>query len=127
MAYTVLIVDDSATMRAVVKKSLALTGAEIATCHEACNGKEALAKLRSLSINLVLADLNMPEMGGDVLIDQMYQDEQLREIPVVIISTEGSRTRLAQLKRPDVVAFLRKPFTPEQFNQVVNAVMEPAK
>ena len=127
MAYTVLIVDDSATMRAVIKKSLALTGANIATCHEACNGKVALEKLRELSINLVLADLNMPEMGGDTLIDQMYQDERLRDTPVIIISTEGSRTRLDQLKRPDVVAFLRKPFTPEQFKQVVTAVMEPVQ
>lgn len=119
MSHQVLIVDDSATMRAVVKKALTLSTFEVARTFEAANGRQALEVLRRESVDLVLADLNMPEMGGDLLIEAMQQDERLAAIPIIIISTEGSRTRLEQLIKDDVVGFLRKPFSAEQFHDTL--------
>jgi two-component system chemotaxis response regulator CheY len=123
MGYRILIVDDSATTRAVVKKALALAGVHAAAVHEAADGHEALEQLQTNEVDLVFADLNMPRMGGDVLIEAMRQDPRLRDVPVIVISTEGSATRLASLFRHGVLAFLRKPFTPEQFKQTVEPVL----
>lgn len=116
---SVLIVDDSAIMRAVIRKALRMSGHAAATCLEASDGLEALAVLRGQAVDLVFADLNMPQMGGDALIDAMSADSALERIPVIIVSTEGSETRLEQIVRPQVVGRLRKPFTPEQFREAV--------
>jgi two-component system chemotaxis response regulator CheY len=119
MSHQVLIVDDSATMRAVIKKALALSSFKVGCTYEAGNGREALKLLGVRTIDLVLADLNMPEMGGEELIEAMQQDPRLAEIPVIVISTEGSRTRLTRLAEREIVGFLRKPFTAEQFHDTI--------
>jgi two-component system chemotaxis response regulator CheY len=119
MSHHVLIVDDSATMRAVVKKALALSNFEVAATYEAADGRQALKLLGEQPIDLVLADLNMPVMGGEELIEAMRQDPRLASIPVIIVSTEGSRTRLTRLAERDVIGFLRKPFSAEQFHDTL--------
>lgn len=123
MAINVLIVDDSQTMRSVLSKTLDLAGIPIGEIHGAANGQEALAILREHWIDLVFSDINMPVMGGVELIQEMQRDDVLKTIPVIIVSTEGSATRIEQLRAQGTRAYIRKPFTPEHVRSVVEEVI----
>ena len=124
MPWSVLVVDDSATTRAVVRKSLALARLPVSMLIEARDGREALARLEEQPVDLVLTDLNMPEMPGDELLLALRTHPTVRMPRVLIISTEGSRTRLEPLLEPGQVAMLRKPFTPEQFKAAIESLLE---
>lgn len=123
MPYNILVVDDSQTVRAVIRKTLDLAGVEVGEIHEAGNGQEALDILRDNWLDLVFADINMPVMTGIEMVDRMSADGLLKTVPVVIISTEGSATRVEQLKAKGVSAYIRKPFTPEIIREVVDEVL----
>ena len=113
MAFNILVVDDSETVRAVLAKTLQLSGIEVGELYKAANGKEALEILKDRWVDLIFSDINMPVMGGVEMIQQMRQDDMLKTIPVIVVSTEGSTTRIEQLKAEGVRAYIRKPFTPE--------------
>lgn len=123
MAYSILVVDDSVTIRAVIGKTLELAGVPVAELHEAANGRDGLAVLSAHWIDLVFADINMPEMNGLEMVERMSEDGLLRTVPVVMVSTEGSRTRIEELLARGVRAYVRKPFTPEVIKKVVSEVM----
>ncbi len=123
MAFTILVVDDSETMRAVIKKTLRIAGLPIFEYFEANNGKEALDILGDNWVDLVLSDLNMPVMGGAEMIEKMSKDGLLKTIPVIVISTEGSQSRVEKLMSKGISAYLRKPFTPELIRDVINDIM----
>lgn len=123
MLYNILIVDDSRTTRAVISKTLNLAGVPINELYEAENGKVALDILGEKWIDLVLADINMPEMDGVEMVDRMSRDGLLRTIPVVIISTEGSQTRIEEMRSKGVKAYIRKPFTPEIIKNIVEDIL----
>jgi two-component system chemotaxis response regulator CheY len=127
LSYNVLIVDDSAIVRAMVKRSLAMVGIEVNEHHEASNGLEALKVLSSAWIDIVFADLNMPEMGGAELVAKMTEDDMLVSTPVVIVSSEHSEARIEELKRSGIRAYIRKPFRPESFKVVVTDVLRTAE
>lgn len=122
MAFNVLIVDDSETVRSVIIKTLGLAEVPTNEIHQAANGKEALEILGNNWIDLVFADINMPVMGGIEMVEKMAKDGILQTIPVIIVSTEGSATRIDQLKQKGVSAYIRKPFTPEIIKKVVEEV-----
>lgn len=124
MAYNILLVDDSETVRAIISKTLQLAGITTGRIFEAGNGQEALDLLGREWIDLVFADINMPVMSGVEMIEKMYQDGLLQTVPVVIVSTEGSKTRIDELKAKGVRAYIRKPFTPEAIRKVVEEVLE---
>jgi len=119
MALNILVVDDSNTVRAVIVKTLQICGVPINEIHQAANGKEALDTLKDHWVDLIFSDINMPVMGGVEMIQQMQQDDMLKTIPVIVVSTEGSATRIEQLKAQGVKAYIRKPFTPELVRAVV--------
>ncbi len=119
MGYTVLIVDDSEIIRSVLERTLRMSQLPLDEVITACNGKEALDKLRGSWVDIVFTDIHMPEMSGIELIDAMNADAELSEIPVVTVSTEGSAARIEELKSKGVRAYLRKPFTPESIRDVV--------
>jgi two-component system chemotaxis response regulator CheY len=123
MAINILLVDDSETVRAVIAKTLELAGVPVGKLFHASNGKEALEILADNWVDLVFADINMPVMDGIEFIDKMHEDGLLKTIPVVIVSTEGSTTRIEQLKSKGVSGYIRKPFTPELFRQVVDELV----
>jgi len=127
MAYNILVVDDSETVRAVIAKALAISGVEVGTLFQAGNGVKALEALRREWVDLVLADINMPVMGGVRLVEEMKADEALRGTPVVIISTEGSATRIAELREKGISGFLRKPFAPEELKRIVDSLLGEGK
>jgi two-component system, chemotaxis family, chemotaxis protein CheY len=120
MALKILIADDSATVRAVIAKALAIAGIPVGEVMEASNGQEALDILGKNWVDLVFTDLNMPVMGGMEMIAKMAESDLLKTVPVVVISTEGSASRVEELKAKGISAYLRKPFTPEMLREVVN-------
>ena len=89
MAYNVLIVDDSATMRALVRKVLKISGLDLGECFEGANGRGSLGNFKKNWVDLVLSDLHMPEMDGAALVKALRQNNLWQTIPVVLITTEG--------------------------------------
>lgn len=119
MGMNVLIVDDSSLTRKAIRRIVDMIGLDIAEVFEAENGVEALKILHEAQIQLVLADLNMPEMGGIEMIYHMRGNEATRNIPVVIVSTESSTTVIEGLLADGAKDYLHKPFTPEEFREVL--------
>jgi two-component system chemotaxis response regulator CheY len=123
MAYNVLVVDDSAVVRAVIARTLGLSDVDVGQIHQAANGREALDVLEREWIDIVFADINMPEMNGIELVDRMHESEILKTIPVVVVSTERSTTRIRQLRAKGVSAYLNKPFTPEGLREAMEGIL----
>ncbi len=126
MSYTILVADDSAIVRTMVKKAIAMAGLEVGQVHEAANGKEALAVLGRAWVDVVFADINMPEMTGAELVRAMRDDPTLSTTPVVIVSSERSQARIEELQRDGARAYVKKPFRPEHFRTVVEALLQGA-
>ena len=124
MAYDILIVDDSRTMRKILKQSFTLSGFEVGSCLEASNGQEALDILNSCMVDLILADLNMPVMNGMDMIKALRKDEKRREIPVVLVTTQGSQPYLDEAYALGVKAYIQKPFSPELLRDTCSRVVE---
>ncbi len=123
MSYNILIVDDSKTIRSVIKKTLDIADVPVGDLYEAENGKEALDVMNSNWIDLIFADINMPVMTGIEMIKKMSEDNTLDKTPVIIVSTEGSKTRIDELLELGVKAYLRKPINPEELRNIVKEVM----
>ncbi len=121
---SILIVDDSAVTRTMIKRTIGMTGLEVGRIHEAADGKAALELMRSHPMDLVLADLNMPVMDGSEMIHQMSGDDALKKIPVVVISAQPDQTKVARLKEQGVVGYLAKPFTPEGLRDLICPVVK---
>lgn len=123
MSINVLVVDDSGVMRAMIIKSMKMSGLSLGEIHQAGNGEEGLASLDQNWIDLVVVDINMPVMNGEQMIDSMKLNPETENIPIVVISTEGSKARLESLKQKGA-AFIHKPFTPETIRDTVKDIMK---
>jgi two-component system, chemotaxis family, chemotaxis protein CheY len=119
MAYTIMLVDDSDTIRAVLARTLGMTKLPIDAIIQAVNGRDALDKLKDSFVDIVFTDIHMPEMDGITLFESMNAHPEYKDIPVVIVSTEGSTTRIAELRAKGIKGYLRKPFTPENIRDVI--------
>jgi two-component system chemotaxis response regulator CheY len=122
MAVNVLLVDDSAVMRSMIQKTLLLSGIQLGEIHQAGNGREGLEALESKWIDLVIADINMPVMNGEEMIERMRTRSEWKELPTIVISTEGSQTRIERLERLGV-RFVHKPFSAEQIRDIVKGML----
>ena len=123
MTANVLIVDDSATMRGVIRRTLLMSGLDFGEIYEADNGIAALAMMANHSVGLVLTDINMPDMSGDQLLLRMRADVRLRDIPIVVASIDGSETHIRQLLEAGARGYLRKPFQPEALRNVLTPLI----
>jgi len=119
MAYTIMVVDDSETIRSVLERTIGMTKLPVDAIIKAENGKDALKKLEDNWVDIVFTDINMPEMTGIELVDEMNNNPEYKDIPVVIVSTEGSQARIEELRRKGVKGYLRKPFTPENIRDII--------
>lgn len=126
MSATILVVDDSATMRMMIRKALQLSGLDIGEIIEAGNGIQALAQLARIKADLVLLDINMPVMSGMQFIQRLAEDHRLRDVPIVIASTEGSEPRVQELMALGARGFIRKPFSPEQLRNTLSGLIAAA-
>lgn len=123
MPYNVLIVDDSATMRLLIKKILAISGFALGDCFEGANGREALTVLEGHWVDLVLSDIHMPEMDGAALIQALRNHHLWRNIPVVLVSTECREEVLAPFHRLGVQGYIKKPFRPEAIRRQLSTIL----
>ncbi len=123
MAFNILLVDDSATVRAVISKALKLAEVDINELYQASDGKEALEVLAAEWVDLVFCDISMPVMDGEEMVAEMNRSGMIENIPVVIVSSAGSEPRVARLKENGVRDYVQKPFTPERIREVVDSVM----
>jgi two-component system, chemotaxis family, chemotaxis protein CheY len=115
----ILIVDDSAMMRMVLRKSLTMAKVESGEIVEATNGSEAMQCLQSQHFDILFCDLNMPGMSGDELIAKLKLLDSVEVPPIVIVSAEATPERVARLQCDRVVGVLRKPFLPESIAKLV--------
>ena len=123
MSANVLIVDDSETMRGMIKRTLAISGLDIGDVFEAANGIEALARMAEHPIGVMLLDINMPLMNGIRLVERLQVDPRLRDVPIILASTEGSEARISALLAAGARGFIRKPFHPEQLRDVLMPIV----
>ncbi len=123
MAFNILLVDDSVTVRSVISKALHLAGVDINLLYQAANGQEALEILEAEWIDIVLCDISMPIMDGETLVARMGENGMIKTIPVVIVSSAGSEPRIQRLRDMGVRDYIQKPFTPERIREVVDNVM----
>lgn len=122
MEINVLVVDDSSVMRAMISKTMGLSGLPLGKIYQAANGQEGLDVLSGHWIDLIIADINMPVMNGEEMIDRVRANPELKDISIIIISTEGSDARIDRL-RGKGAAFIHKPFTPETIRDTVKDIM----
>jgi two-component system chemotaxis response regulator CheY len=123
MGLRVLIVDDSALMRNVVRRVLELSGIDVERCAEAANGREALEWLGSQPVDLVLTDINMPEMTGAELLREMKRTGLLARIPTVIVSTDATDHRIHDMIELGACGYVTKPFSPEVLREELDRVL----
>lgn len=115
----VLIVDDSATMRALLYRVVGLADLPIGAIYQAPNGAEALKVLETHSIQAVFTDVNMPVMNGMELLREMAARDEWKDILRVIISTDGSKLRREEARELKVSLYVEKPFRPEVVRDVL--------
>lgn len=118
-----MIVDDSLSMRKLIKKVIELSGFDVEEFLEAANGREALQLLGDHWVDLVLCDIHMPEMDGLELLRRMRQEEVLGRIPVIMISTEGREEVLKEAQELGAKGYVKKPFSPEKIRETMDRVM----
>jgi two-component system chemotaxis response regulator CheY len=119
MIYSILIVDDSLPMRSVIKKTLGAAGYGGSEILEAQNGQEALDMMRHNWVDVVLTDYNMPVMNGLDFILKAKKEDLLRDIPFIVVSTEGNKDRIAQFMESGAAGYITKPFTAESIRDVM--------
>jgi len=123
MSFNLLIVDDSSSMRSVVKKIVGLSGIGVNRLLEAENGRRALEILGDNWVDAVMLDINMPEMNGLELLQKMSEDALLKNIPVVMMSTEASDAHVKTAIELGAKGFIRKPFLPEEVRKMLLGVL----
>jgi len=121
MELNVLVVDDSKVMRSIILKTMHMSGLPVGEIYQAENGQEGLETLKNNWIDLVIADINMPVMNGEEMIIHMKESIETRDIPIMVVSTEGSQKRIDRIVEKGVV-FIHKPFTPEVFCDNIQAI-----
>ncbi len=118
----ILVVDDSATMRMIVVKSLRQAGFEAATVIEASGAKEALQKIAAGGIDIVLSDVNMPEISGIELIKVIKA--KLPDLPVVMITTESSPEMKKTMKDAGANGIITKPFPADELKKILGPLVK---
>ncbi|MDD5240691.1 MAG: response regulator [Sulfuricella sp.] len=122
MAKSILIVDDSVTLRQVV--SIALKGAGYDVI-EACDGKDALGKLNGQKIHLIVSDVNMPNMDGITFVQEAKKLPAYKFTPVIMLTTEAGEDKKSAGQAAGAKAWVVKPFKPEQMLTAVSKLILP--
>ncbi|HME06522.1 MAG TPA: response regulator [Bryobacteraceae bacterium] len=120
----VLIVDDSAAIRKILQRVLRQTDIPIGKVMEAGDGVEALAALKDEKVGLILSDINMPNMDGLELLRKLKASPEWKDLPVVMVSTEGSQNKVLEAVGLGAAGYVRKPFTADQIKEKLTAILE---
>ncbi|WP_267380542.1 MULTISPECIES: response regulator [unclassified Sphingomonas] len=120
MSASILTVDDSASLRMAIR--IALTGAGYAVT-EACDGVEGLAKAADAEFDLIVTDLNMPNMDGLTMIRELRKQPAQAGVPIIFLTTESDADMKAQAKAAGATGWLVKPFVADQLVKVARKVL----
>jgi two-component system, chemotaxis family, chemotaxis protein CheY len=123
MAIRALIVDDSSVMRKIVERCLRQAGMDLGQVLEASNGAEALALVNENSFDLILSDINMPVMDGLEFVRHLKELEKAKNVPIVMITTEGGEKSVLEALSLGAKGYIRKPFTPDQVKEHVIPIL----
>ncbi len=123
MALDVMIVDDSAAIRKILRRVLTQAEVPVGEVYEANDGVEALSTLQKSPVNLILSDVNMPNMDGIELLSKVKADEKLKSVPMIMITTEGSQARVMQALELGAAGYVKKPFTAEQIKEKLTGII----
>lgn len=118
-----LVIDDSPVMRQFICRSLSLSGLGFTECAEASNGRQALELLCRQPVDVILCDINMPEMDGEQLLEQIERDPALRSIPVLIVSSDATAPRMQRMLSLGAQGYLLKPFSAELLTAELKRVL----
>ncbi len=118
----ILVVDDMSTMRRIIKTILNQLG--YTNIEEAENGKQALAKLKKEKFDFVITDWNMPEMDGLSLVKAIRNDEELKSLPVLMVTAEAKKENVMEALKAGVNNYIVKPFTPEVLKEKMEKIFK---
>ena len=113
----VLIVDDSAAIRNILQRVLRQTNLNLGEIKEAADGIEAVEILKDRTFGLILSDINMPRMDGLQLLARIKEMDHLKNVPVIMISTEGGQGKVMEAVQLGATGYVRKPFTADQIKE----------
>jgi two-component system chemotaxis response regulator CheY len=117
MPVDVLIVDDSAAIRKILHRVLLQADVPLGKVVEAGDGAEALQKLRETKIGLILSDINMPTMDGLQFLSAVKAQDAFKSVPVVMVTTEGSSSKVMEAVALGAAGYVKKPFTADQIKE----------
>ncbi len=123
MAYNVLIVDDSPSIRLVVKKVILMSGFDVGEYFEAANGKDALSVLEKNWADIILTDIHMPVMDGISFFKEVLKHPIMSSIPVIFITTEGRDEGIEETRKMGARGYITKPFKPEEIRKVMVEIL----
>jgi two-component system chemotaxis response regulator CheY len=123
MSSVVLIVDDSPVMRTFIRRVMKLAGFEDAEYLEAADGLEALERIRTKPVDLILTDINMPRMDGEELLRELGKNGTLKTVPALVISTDATRDRVQRMLALGAQGYITKPFSPEALREELGRVL----
>ncbi len=123
MSKTLMIVDDSATMRKIIMRTMQMSGLDFDRTEEAGNGNEALEKLNAGAVDIMLCDVNMPEMSGPELVQKVRELPACADTKIIMVSTESSQELIDDVLAKGANGFISKPFTPEKFQEKLSPFM----
>jgi two-component system chemotaxis response regulator CheY len=119
----VLIVDDSAAIRKILQRVLKQAEVPLGEVFEAGDGLEALATLETKNVGLILSDINMPNMDGIQLLTKIRARPEWKNVPVVMITTEGSQSKVLEAVNLGASGYVRKPFTADQIKEKLTGLI----
>ena len=117
MALDVLIVDESEAIRKILRRVLLQANVALGQVMEAGDGIEALEMLKSNKVGLILSDVKLPKMDGLQLLGRVKSDPDYRDIPMVMVTAEGSQAKVMEAVTLGAAGYIRKPFTSEQIKE----------
>ncbi len=118
----ILVVDDMSTMRRIIRNILDQLG--YSNVDEAENGKQALAKLKKEKFDFVVTDWNMPEMDGLSLVKAIRSDEELKHLPVLMVTAEAKKENVMEALKAGVNNYIVKPFAPEVLKEKMEKIFK---
>jgi two-component system chemotaxis response regulator CheY len=119
----VLIVDDSAAIRKILQRVLRQTDMNLGEIKEAGDGAEAVEILKGRTFGLILSDINMPNMDGLQLLAHIKEMEHLKNVPVIMITTEGGQGKVMEAVQLGATGYVRKPFTADQIKEKLAGII----
>lgn len=122
MAKTILVIDDSSSLRQIVKMALQGAGYEVI---EAADGQDALSKLDGRKINMAVCDVNMPRMNGIEFVKAAKALPDYRFLPILMLTTESQEGKKEEGKAAGAKAWMVKPFTPATLLSAVSKLCLP--